>query len=363
MWGQLGWFSGLVCAGSVAGAAAWGSIMQTDSLYYASFAPEVSRRQAHALLAADSRWFAAFYILYPVDFLCLVLPKLMLLRRLIDNALRTSQAQASSSSDPRQKWLLTRGMPSVFKATAAAVVLCAATGIVAYHVAAAYFVQVSGLRDEAAAACDAQGNDTHSSLAFMNASITVETRAYAASSVQNVCEAVGLLLISVTYAVLVPFSIAMFRQAEHVAAHALVSVSNSMDKGEQAAAAVVDHTMHAAADQRRRLTAACAIVLLTFPARAAFNFLQAYSAFDVRYNPACSTCDPCQSENFLIQSWITFTPEFQPIVVAVSSPLPLALSLWLITKAHAQAYAISLNMLRASFVKYVSSKRTAGAGR
>jgi hypothetical protein len=235
----------------------------------------------------------------------------------------------------------------VFKATAAAVVLCAATGIVAYHVAAAYFVQVSGLRDEAAAACDAQGNDTHSSLAFMNASITVETRAYAASSVQNVCEAVGLLLISVTYAVLVPFSIAMFRRAENVAAHALVSVSNSMDKGEQAAAAVVDNTMHAAADQRRRLTAACAIVLLTFPARAAFNFLQAYSAFDVRYNPACSACDPCQSENFLIQSWITFTPEFQPIVVAVSSPLPLTLSLWLMTKAVARARLIAADVERA----------------
>ena len=44
---------------------------------------------------------------------------------------------------------------------------------------------------------------------------------------------------------------------------------------------------------------------------------------------------------------MTRDPEFPPIVVALSSPLPLFVSLWIITDAHAQAYAISLNILRA----------------
>ncbi len=85
--------------------------------------------------------------------------------------------------------------------------------------------------------------------------------------------------------------------------------------------------------QRRRLVAACAIVLASFPARAAYDFLQAYSNFNVPVNPACGQCDPCQSEQLLIQAWLAYTPEFQPIVVALSSPLPMICSLWLMMSA------------------------------
>jgi len=111
-----------------------------------------------------------------------------------------------------------------------------------------------------------------------------------------------------------------------------------------AAVAIVDDTMHAAAEQRRRLTAACIVVLITFPARAAFDFLFAYSNFNVEYNAACAPCDSCQSNQFLVDLWLTYTPEFQPIVVALSSPLPLTVSLWIITTAHARALDISLNV-------------------
>ena len=36
----------------------------------------------------------------------------------------------------------------------------------------------------------------------------------------------------------------------------------------------------------------------------------------------------------------SYTPEFQPIVVVLSAPLPLSLSLWIITTSHARAVAI-----------------------
>jgi hypothetical protein len=45
--------------------------------------------------------------------------------------------------------------------------------------------------------------------------------------------------------------------------------------------------------------------------------------------------------------FINYTPEFQPIVVAVSSPLPLTLSLWLLTKGHARARLIAVDVQRA----------------
>ncbi len=64
MWEQLGWFSGLVCAGSVAGAVAWGAYMQALAFYYGTFAPDVTRQQFYARFVYAFRWFAVFNILY-----------------------------------------------------------------------------------------------------------------------------------------------------------------------------------------------------------------------------------------------------------------------------------------------------------
>ena len=55
----------------------------------------------------------------------------------------------------------------------------------------------------------------------------------------------------------------------------------------------------------------------------------------------------CQSTQVLIAIWLNYTPEFQPIVVAVSSPLTLTLSLWLLTKAVARARLIAADVERA----------------
>ena len=47
---------------------------------------------------------------------------------------------------------------------------------------------------------------------------------------------------------------------------------------------------------------------------------------------------------FVVKAWLFYTPEFQSVVVALSSPLPLTLSLWLITAAHTRALALQANM-------------------
>ena len=109
-------------------------------------------------------------------------------------------------------------------------------------------------------------------------------------------EAIALLLISSMYLLLVTLSVAIFRQAEKVAARALVQL-----KGTQAEAMViVDDSMRAAAEQRRRLTFACIVVLVSFPCRVAFDLLQAYCTYDVQYNALCpSPCGACQSNQYV----------------------------------------------------------------
>ena len=47
---------------------------------------------------------------------------------------------------------------------------------------------------------------------------------------------------------------------------------------------------------------------------------------------------------YVVRAWLAYTPEFQPLVVALSSPVPLTLSLWLITSAHTRALALQANM-------------------
>ena len=154
---------------------------------------------------------------------------------------------------------------------------------------------------------------------------------------------------SFAYVVIVSLSAAHFRTVERHAARALLlsADSSNVQQAELNAARIVVDTMQAAAQHRRRLTAACVIVLVTFPARAAFDLLQAYAAFKAPISTACGQCDMCQSTQVLIAIWLNYTPEFQAIVVAVSSPLTHTLSLWLLTKAVARARLIAADVERA----------------
>ena len=348
-WAQLGLFSGMVCVGSVVGAVAWGSKLQANAYFFKRHAPGVYPRQINTLLASAFRFGAAFVILYGFEFLCLIICKLMLLGRLAANARESSQAEVTEMSGVRRRWLSARALPNVYRMMAGAVVVASVVGMVAAIVSGAYYVQQAGLNDEAAAACDAAGNNTHSSLALANAANVMNTKANTAGSVQSSSEALTLLLVSLAFLVIVSWSVVLFRILQRVAARLLVSGNDgrSIQPSDANAARIVADTMQAAAEQRRRLTAACVIVLITFPARAAFDLLQTYAKFNDEISIACGPCDACQSTPYIIRSWLNYTPEFLPIVVAVSSPLPLTLSLWLLTKGHARARLIAVDVQRA----------------
>ena len=335
----------MVCVGSVAGAVAWAVNIPSNDLIYEANSLAITRRQSYTLAAASFRSTFVFLILYGLEFFCLIISKLMLLGRLAASAVDSSQVNVAGMSGVRRRWLSGRTLPIVYRVMAGAVVVGSVVGLVASCVAGVYYAQQANLNDEVAGACDAAGNDTNSSLFLLNAVIDLHTKAYTARSVEASSEALTLLLVTIAFVVIVSWSLAIFRIAESVAANAMLSMADRSQNApsELNVAIFVGDTMKAAADNRRRLTFACVIVLVTFPARAAFDLLNAYSTFQDPYNPACGVCDPCQLDRYLIRQWLNYTPEFQSIVVAVSSPLPLTLSLWLITKAHARAQLISTN--------------------
>jgi hypothetical protein len=358
MWRQLGLFSGLVCAGSVAGVIAWGARMPYHTFFFEARAhPHVIPEQKYALLASSNRWVVVYLIFYSVEFLCLILAKLMLLGRLSNHASHSydSKARHMTHTEGVCDFIGEYALEKLHRAISKAVVACSVVSMLAMVVAAAYFVKVSEVYDEAAAACDAQGNDTNSSSALHHdADHFYYSRAGTAKSVQFVFEAIVLVVMSAAYMVFIPVCVAMFGRAERRLIRILGQIEYKLDHSvvflpaeynpQAADGAVADTeirmrcdkgkellgmTLAEATGQRRRFVASCAIVLITFFARASFDLLNAFSSFHDPKDPACGICDPCQSDAYLARKWLEYTPEFQSIVVAVSSPLPLAISLWL----------------------------------
>ena len=175
MWVQLGWFSGLVCAGSVAGAVAWGAYMPDLALYYDAYAPNVTAQQtlAQPLRASSERWFAAFNILYSVEFLCLIMAKVMLLGRLSNHASHNYNSQEWHPDDGvgACHCIGEYALDTLHRAISKAVALASVAGVLALVVAAAYEVKAAGVRDQTAASCDAQGNGTNLGIALRNDAI------------------------------------------------------------------------------------------------------------------------------------------------------------------------------------------------
>ena len=294
MWPLLGWFSGLLCVGSVAGCVAWGAATQSNALYWEGFQPATTRVQYYTNSASYEKWLIVFYIFNGLEFLCLIIPKLLLLGRLGSNAfrMRDKVPEMGAATSTRRGLAL----PMLYKVFAAAVVLCSAVSMAAYAAASAYNSQISALSDDAAAACDPLGNDTNSSKTFNAAIDDAVTHRYDCLAVQSVAEATALLLISGLYLLLVTLSVAIFRQAEKVAARALLFFRGTP----ASTTGIVDDSMRAAAEQRRRLTFACIVVLVSFPCRAAFDLLQAYCNYDDQYNGLClDPCSSCQSTQFV----------------------------------------------------------------
>ena len=92
-WGQLGLFSGMVCVGSVVGAVAWAAFVQRHAfLYEAHVRVGVIPQQGYMLYASSFRFPAVFIVLNGVEFLCLIMCKIMLLGRL---AAQSSQAEVA----------------------------------------------------------------------------------------------------------------------------------------------------------------------------------------------------------------------------------------------------------------------------
>jgi hypothetical protein len=292
VWELYGWFSGLMCAGSVFGAVAWAAWMQalvTDFTGYYGLSPA----QRQSFFSQSQYWSAAFYVTYGIEFLCLSVAKLLVLHRM--------QKYAVANDVGLSRSLAVRG-----RVVMAAVVVGNVVGLCGNVAAAVLFKQVGNLSNAAAAAFAA--NSTQAANAIVVQAFQKNNVASGAASVQQFCEVAVLLIIIVAFAV--------------------VGITNA--RLVSSALRGMNDAWAALKQIRRQIVGTTAIVFVTFLLRAVFSTMNALANVLQTDGAACPTpCGiPCNNLWTLIQYWLQFTPEFQVTVVLISSPLALLVALW-----------------------------------
>ena len=352
VWRYFGRFSSLVCVGCICGIIAWSSRTRASVAYFTSFGTGIRDDSALSLLSTTMAWIAVYNFFYAVEVMCLSLAKLIVLDRLTEHVVRGMQRELAAQGQGKV-WYGEEGVLFIGRCLAAAVLLSGVVGLLANIAAAVYKVRSSEMLSRAAAACDSVGAHTNTSLSLQAAANSLIDSSELGNSVQNISEVVALVIIVAAYLCIGPLCLHIVRKAQIFLGHArslvqarsatanaiAVSRTGSVNMQRLASTGVmiemkgpahdmVDNTLQAAVAQRRRIIAACLVVIFTFLPRAAFNMLQSIADANVASNPDCSTCGTCQSLSRLIRLFINFTPEFQYVVIAISSPLPLAVSLF-----------------------------------
>jgi hypothetical protein len=145
--------------------------------------------------------------------------------------------------------------------------------------------------------------------------------------VQSFCEVAVLLLIVVAFAVVGVLS------ARRVS-HALRKVERmravqTFYNPSQAESPVFANATTEGRALRRRMLGTTAFVFVTFVLRAAFSTMNAV-AYQLRViGKSCpGPCDECHNFYLHITQWMAYTPEFQLMIVLVSSPVALLVALW-----------------------------------
>ena len=304
VWVLYGWFSGLMCVGSVFGAVTWAFWMQVLVTFFTGNTPGLSNAQLESLNAQAAYWSAAFYVTYAIEFLCLSVAKLLVLHRMADFAVPKSDG-------------LSRRLAVGGRVVMAAVVVGNVVGLCGNVAAAVLHKQAGDLNNAAATAFAA--NSTEAAKAFVVQAAQKNTVASDTASVQQFCEVAVLLLIIVAFAVIGP-----------ACARRLSSEQQRHDDNPFVDAAYAAAAAPAWMKVRRQILGTAAFVFVTFLLRAVFSTMNALSNALQNYGAACPTdCDiPCNNVWALIAFWLEFTPEFQLTVVLISSPLSLLFALW-----------------------------------
>ena len=308
MWKLYGWFSGLTTCGSCFGAVAWAARMM-DLVNNFKANDSATDAETASLNALSDSWSSVFLVTYAVEFLCMCAAKLMVLDRMTGFvALQSSYAQT--------RWA------AAGRVVMAAVVLGNAVGLVANAAAAVHSQKASEARSTASAYYAA--NNTNDGEKFVSLAQHEAQLRGSILSVQRFAEVAVLLLIVVAFAVVgVLCARILYTRLKPI----------GVDAGYDASIAIVGRTL------RLQMLGTTGFIFVTFLLRSVHSTMQAvaHQLRDVDKDcPEAKTlcdachiyCDACYNEYTHISAWMTYTPEFQQVIILISSPVAQLVALW-----------------------------------
>jgi hypothetical protein len=326
VWRFYGWFSGLMCCGSCCGAVAWAAWMQV--IVYRLKSDDMARiaetqnvtsvqklyEESLLFLARDFEFLSLFTVMEELEFFFLCAAKLLVLDRLKHVAVPKSKISS-------RRWLVAA------RIVMGCFVAGNAVGLGGSIAAAVYANQVTRFAYQAAAALVA--NDTSNSQQFLQlqSALTRTSRAY---SVYAFSEVAVLL-----------FMVASFVVVGTLCASRMRSALDHMDH--DAGAANTQQLRHEFMKVRQQIFGTVIAVFLTFVLRAVYQTmfglglaLQNELSDFGRCGGYAGFCDSaCYNVFSLMKQWDLYTPEFHPLVILISSPLTMLLTLWAMTSERA----------------------------
>jgi hypothetical protein len=264
-------------------------------------------------------------------------------------------------------------------------VLLCSLNIFARFIVAAFRAQTARSYDQAAAACDAEGQETSLSRNVFKddvlPSITDMDKCVAAS---RFLEAVLRVLMAFAFLVFFPACIVMFRRVECRLVSIIQEMNLRSDLGTVflpyefspatadgarsqvemqvvEARAFLGRIKSAAAAQRRRFFLCLVFVLLALLALASESTFFSIYSVGADQNAACEPCGTCQNVYVFMKRWSDNTPELIPIVVSACSTLPLMFSLWLMTTKEDRALMLNPGRFRTDAIALQQDNRNTEA--
>ncbi len=207
--------------------------------------------------------------------------------------------------------------------------------------------------DLAAAACDAEGNETNRSFNVYNREVLLSIQDMDYSiAVSRILEAAIRVLMACAYIFFFPACIVMFHRVERRLDAIIREMHLRSDVGtaflpyefSPAAAdgartqvempvvearAFLGRIKSAAAAQRARFVLCLGLVLLALVALASESLFFSIYSFGAARSASCGECENCQSVFVFMKRWGDNAPEVIPLVVSTCSTVPLVFSLWL----------------------------------
>ena len=309
VWRLYGWYTALMACSSCFGIVAWSSKMTALATGFTANSYK-DLAQIFSTLVLTYSLNAAFNVTYAIEFMCLSAAELMVLDRMFQFFLHSSSPTDAAA---RKRWVAAARVLMV------AVVLGNAVGLVA-NIASAVQYQKASAAASAASASYASSS-TKDGDAFRSLSRDELQRAGSFLSVQLFCELAVLLLTVVAFVVVAGLCA---RRVD----------SSLLGVGAASQAAVAGRAL------QLRVLGTTAFVFVAFLLRSVFATINAV-AFQLRDINTASSCPlgMCDTSCFnvytLIARWMNYTPEFQSMVVLISSPLALLVALWGMTNESA----------------------------